>query len=177
MNWYVIDKSYVKYLLQYDSKVGNVEYSNKLKLHIGILLETNGYKYYVPVSSPKPKHSRMKNSIDFHKVLDPKDGMLYAVINLNNMIPVPDGCVTQLKYDKVSQYRYFADQKEETNYIYLLQKEKGIIDSFSDILESKAKKLRWKVEENPASPLAQRCCNFSLLEELSKKYPHNGSDE
>lgn len=33
----------------------------------------------------KPKHKKMKESVDFIKIKD------YAVININNMIPVPKG--------------------------------------------------------------------------------------
>lgn len=33
MNWYVVDKEYVKHLSQSDSRVGYVEYGDKLKLH------------------------------------------------------------------------------------------------------------------------------------------------
>lgn len=32
MNWYVVDKKYIKYLIQFDSRVGYVEYGEKLKL-------------------------------------------------------------------------------------------------------------------------------------------------
>ena len=30
----------------------------------------NGCHYYVPISSAKPKHQRMSNSLDFHKLQD-----------------------------------------------------------------------------------------------------------
>lgn len=30
MDWYVIDKNYIKYLTQFDSRVGYVEYGNRL---------------------------------------------------------------------------------------------------------------------------------------------------
>lgn len=59
------------------------------------------FHYYVPISSAKPKHQRMSNSIDFHKLMDRESGYLYAILNINNMIPVPDFCVTQLKYDEI----------------------------------------------------------------------------
>ena len=38
MDWFVVDKEYISYLLKYDSHVGYVEYGDKLKLHVGILL-------------------------------------------------------------------------------------------------------------------------------------------
>ena len=81
MNWYVVDKEYIDYLSQFDSRVGYVEYGERLKLHVGILLTVNSCHYYVPISSAKPKHQRMSNSLDFHKLRDASTGYLYAVIS------------------------------------------------------------------------------------------------
>ena len=170
MNWYVVDKDYIRYLVQFDSHVGYVEYGEKLKLHVGILLTVNEHHYYVPISSAKPKHKRMSNSLDFHKIQDENNGYLYAVLNLNNMIPVPDSCVTQLKYDQIDQFRSFDNGKEQNDYIYLLQKEKKIIDSIQFTLQRKAEKLYKKCLRIPNCSLASRCCNFKLLEEKGKAY-------
>lgn len=51
--------------------------------YIGIVLEINGLSYFAPLSSFKQKHKKMKEGVDFIKIRD------YAVININNMIPVP----------------------------------------------------------------------------------------
>ena len=80
----------------------------------------------------------MSNSLDFHKLRDAATGYLYAVLNLNNMIPVPDSCITQLKYNKIEEFRSFANEKEKNDYIYLLQKEKAIIDNLQTIIQHKA---------------------------------------
>lgn len=170
MDWYVVDKDYIRYLIQFDSRVGYVEYGEKLKLHVGVLLTVNGYHYYVPISSAKPKHKHMSNSLDFQKVQDVSTGYLYAVLNLNNMIPVPDSCITQLKYNQIDQFRSFSTEKERTDYIYLLQKEKAIINSFHSALQRKAEKLYEKCLRIPASSLASRCCDFKLLEEKVNSY-------
>ena len=170
MNWYVVDKKYVSYLQKFDKRVGYVEYGEKLKLHIGIIIGVDGFKYYIPVSSPKSKHAKMKNSVDFHKIIDPETKTLFAVFNINNMIPVPDSCVTQLKYNTIDKFRTFANEKEKTDYIYLLQNEKAVIDRLGNVLKIKAQKLLFKVCEDPESNLAKRCCNFRLLQEKSKEY-------
>lgn len=170
MNWYVVDKKYIKYLVSFDFCVGYADYGERLKLHLGILLSVNDFQYYVPISSAKPKHQTMSNRLDFHKILDPENGYLYAVLNLNNMIPVPDCCVTQIKYNKIEQFRSFRTEKEKTDYVYLLQKEKKLIDNIQDILQDKAKTLYQKCIERPGSSLASRCCNFKLLEEKSRIY-------
>ena len=141
-----------------------------MKLHVGILLTVNSCRYYVPISSPKPKHQRMSDSLDFHKLRDAATGYLYAVLNLNNMIPVPDSCITQLKYNEIEKFRSFANEKEKNDYIYLLQKEKIIIDDLETIIQYKAEKLYTKCLRFPDSSLASRCCNFRLLEEKSNTY-------
>ena len=86
MDWFVVDKKYINYLTQFDSRVGYVEYGERLKLHVGILLTIGDFHYYVPISSAKPKHQKMSNSLDFHKLQDESTGYLYAVLNINNMI-------------------------------------------------------------------------------------------
>ena len=172
MNWYVIDKDYITYLLQFDSRVGYVEYGDRLKLHVGVVLTVGEFLYYVPVSSPKEKHRIMSNSLDFYKLQDPVTGYLYAVLNLNNMIPVPDNCLTQLKYNQIDCFRSFKSDKEKTDYIYLLQKEKFLIDNIQNTLQNKAMKLYQKCIAKPDSSLAARCCNFKMLEEKCLSYLH-----
>lgn len=164
MNWYIVDRKYINYLIRFDSHVGYVEYGKRLKLHVGILLTVGNFHYYVPISSAKPKHQKMSNSLDFHKLQDESTGYLYAVLNINNMIPVPDHCLTQLKYNQVEKYRTFSNEREKTNYIYLLQKEKALIDNVQDILQRKAIKLYQKCIDKPNSSLAARCCDFKMLE-------------
>lgn len=170
MNWYVVDKAYINYLTQFDSRVGYVEYGDRLKLHVGILLTIGTFNYYVPISSAKPKHQKMSNSLDFHKLQDASNGYLYAVLNINNMIPVPDVCVTQLKYSQIGHFRSFKNEKEKTDYVYLLQKEKALIDQIQDLLQGKALKLYQKCAIRLDSSLASRCCNFKMLEEKCTSY-------
>ena len=148
MDWFVVDKKYINYLTQFDSRVGYVEYGERLKLHVGILLTIG----------------------DFHKLQDESTGYLYAVLNINNMIPVPDNYLTQLKYNQVESFRSFSNEKEKTDYVYLLQKEKALIDNVQNTLQNKALKLYQKCIAKPDSSLAARCCNFKMLEEKCSSY-------
>lgn len=172
MNWYIVDKKYINYLTQFDSHVGYVEYGERLKLHVGTLLTIGNFHYYVPISSAKPKHQKMSNSLDFHKLQDESTRYLYAVLNINNMIPVPDNCLTQLKYNQIDCFRSFKSDKEKTDYIYLLQKEKFLIDNIQNTLQNKAMKLYQKCIAKPDSSLTARCCNFKMLEEKCLSYLH-----
>ena len=51
---------------------------------VGVLFKIDSKEYFAPLSSPKPKHLKMKNYVDFFKI----DNGLLGVINFNNMIPV-----------------------------------------------------------------------------------------
>lgn len=101
-----------------------MEYGERLKLHVGILLIIGDFHYYVPISSAKPKHQKMSNSLDFHKLQDESTGYLYAVLNINNMIPVPDNCLTQLKYNQVESFRSFSNEKEKPTMFTFSRKKK-----------------------------------------------------
>lgn len=128
-----------------------MEYGTKLKLHVGVLLIVGGFYYYVPIFSAKPKHHRLSDSLDFLKLQDNSTGYLYAVLNINNMIPVPSSCVTQLKYNQIESFCTFGREKE-------------------DVLQRKAQKLYQKCIANPNSSLAERCCDFKMLEEKCLSY-------
>ena len=105
MNWYVIEKEYVKYLNKQDSRVGKIEYGDKLKPYIGIVLEIHGYNYYVPVSSAKEKHYKINEHIDFLKIK--RGEKILSVLNMNNMIPIKQNCVKILRYEELDKYRKF----------------------------------------------------------------------
>ena len=96
LRWYVVDKKYVNYLKKFDEKVENVEYKNNLKPYIGIIINIENFNYYVPISSPKEKHYKMKENLDLIKIKQ-KDKIL-GILNLNNMIPIADECICKLEY-------------------------------------------------------------------------------
>lgn len=79
--------------------------------------------------------------------------------HINNMIPVPDNCLTQLKYNQVESLRSFSNEKE-----------KNLIDNVHDTLQNKPLKLYLKCIAKPDSSLASRCCNFKILEEKCSSY-------
>ena len=170
MIWYVADKDYVNFLHGIDNKVENIEYGNKLKPYFGIVLNINDIKYYMPVSSPKAKHRRMKNSNDFQKLCDLETGELIAVLNINNMIPIPSYCINELKYNEVGLYRCFKDEKDKKQYVNLLRKELDIINSFAGTIKRKGIYLYNYYKQFPNDKVSKRCCNFPLLESKMFEY-------
>lgn len=121
----------------------------------GLLLTINGYDYFAPLSSFKPKHEKMKESLDFLKVGN------YAVINLNNMFPA----------DK--KYCHFVDFSKERNpqYKKLLESEYRIIRVRQDkILKNTVTLYSHRIKYGDSTALGKRCNDFKMLEEKAKLY-------
>ncbi len=168
LKWYIVDKDYVNYLRKYDNKVENIDYANKLKPYIGILVTINDINYYVPISSAKEKHYKIKEGMDFVKIQE--DNRIVGVLNLNNMIPILDNNVTELKYKDIENYREFNSDKERKLYISFLSFELDLINAKIEKIRKNALKLYNEKENNPNSKLSKRCCNFKLLEEKCREY-------
>ena len=154
---YEVVPEYINYLLPYAPHLfqNKKPEQNHERKYIGIILEVNGTKYFAPLSSFKPKHEKMKNGLDFLKVGN------YAVINLNNMFPVPDG-----------KYSYVDIRKEKDGqYRKLLMIEYRIIRKLQDKIRHNAEELyKHKRERGNSTKLAKRCNDFILLEEKCKQY-------
>lgn len=71
-----IDNKYCDYLRKYDSKAMYNSNSKLLRPFVGVLFTVNKYKYFAPLSSPKPKHVKMKNKIEYIN-LDEKTSDIY----------------------------------------------------------------------------------------------------
>lgn len=155
--FYEIDNKYIDFLskfsehLFHNAKITQI-YTRK---YIGILFEINDLKYFAPLSSFKPKHKRLSETVDFIKIGD------MAVINLNNMFPVIDG-VFSLKNP--------ADESD-TQYKTLLNNEIRIIRKKEEQIITNAKTVyNHKMTNDGKSKLSQRCNDFKLLEEKCKEY-------
>ena len=150
-----IDSDYCDYLRKYDSRVIYNKNEKELRPFIGILFYINELEYFAPLSSPKPKHRIMKNTIDFLKI---KDGILGAV-NFNNMIPV----------NKDNYFLIDLDSKKiaekEIKYQKLLIEQLAWLNTHYNQVKSKSLKLYQLYNNGKLSQnIKSRCCNFKLLE-------------
>ena len=84
---YEVDSQYIEYLIPYAPLLfhNKKQHQHNERKYIGVILSVHGVEYFAPLSSFKEKHSKMKEQLDFLKIKN------YAVINLNNMFPVPKG--------------------------------------------------------------------------------------
>lgn len=97
----------------------------------------------------------MAESVDFIKIKD------YAVINFNNMIPVPDG-----QYVLVD-----VNGTKDPHYRYLLQAESREINRHRNrILKNAQIVYNHKLRNGNKTSLAKRTNDFGLLEQKCKQY-------
>ena len=152
---YEIDSRYVKYLSAYQEHIFFSERDISSRKYIGIVLEINGFKYFAPLSSYKAKHKKMAEGVDFIKIKD------YAVINLNNMIPVPDG-----EFNLVD-----VNGTKDPHYRFLLQAESREINRQRNrILKNADIVYKHKLRNVDTTPLAKRTNDFIKLEKACKTY-------
>ncbi len=59
-----LDTEYCNYLRKFDDKVPYNYNEKELRPFVGVLFEVNNCKYFAPLSSPKPKHLKLKLKID-----------------------------------------------------------------------------------------------------------------
>ena len=153
---YYLDDEYIYYLRLFDQMV--FYNKNSTRPYVGIVYTFDGLNYFAPLSSPKPKHLRIsKKAIDVFKIDEGKLG----IININNMIPVPLDCLTEVLPLIKNDFKYKNLIENQTTFIndnkqkifkkinrFVLQYRKGYLPK--DVMD--------------------RCCNLFLLEEKCKEY-------
>lgn len=153
---------------KFDDKVENINYNDKLKPYLGILININNMNYYVPISSAKEKHYKMNENIDFIKIM--KQERLLGVLNLNNMVPIADDYIRILKYKEIDEYRIFKNSNERELYISFINLELKLINDKIEKIKKSAIKLYTEKLQRPNSKISKRCCDFKLLENKCKEY-------
>ena len=156
-----VNSEYCDYLREFDNKVSYNAGSKDLRPFIGVLFMVGKCEYFAPLSSPKPKHKTLKNTLDLIKIADGE----YGVINFNNMIPVTSNNYKEFDLNKSSE------DKNEMRRIRLLRNQLRWLTSNKKIINSKSKLLYdlYKTNKLPKN-VRERCCNFPLLEDKCKEY-------
>lgn len=158
-----VNSDYCDYLRKFDNKISYNKGEKELRPFVGILFTTNDCEYFAPLSIPKPKHLKMKNTIDFFKI---KNGELGAV-NFNNMIPVKNNNYELIDLDKDTLTLTLAEEK----YQRLLKQQLNWLNENYIQVKNKSHKLYTLYINNKLSKnIKSRCCNFPLLREKCAKY-------
>lgn len=99
----------------------------------------------------------MKDGLDFIKIRD------YAVINLNNMFPVPP---------EECRYVDIGAVKELTYRALLLSEYRFIKSAQNRIRKNAAALYKHKIVNGNGTALSKRCNDFVLLESICREYKH-----
>lgn len=157
IKFYEIDEEYIDYMCQFDKHLFHnkqAHQTNKRK-YIGILFKVDNLDYFVPLSSFKPKHADMKETIDFIKLGD------YAVVNLCSMLPVTKNCCRYVDFSEI----------EDKKYRSLLVAEYVEIKNRKDLILKNAKIVySHKLHKGNDTSLARRCADFKMLEQKALEY-------
>lgn len=162
LSFYTVDYEYCDYLRTFDRCV-SINYGSKsTRPFVGIVMTINGFEYYAPLSSPKPKHLKMRNQLDFLKIDDGKLG----AINFNNMIPVPEECL----YEVDTSVRD-GDTESDRLYKKMLDEQMTWCNANRDIITRRAVKLyNLLITDKLRKKVKDRCCNFVEDQEYCKNY-------
>ncbi len=165
---YRLDSNYAQVLRRADHRVMSCDPAEGKEARplVGIVVPHAGRKYCIPLSSPKPKHVRMKADRDFSKIVD-RSGRLIGVLNFNNMVPVCDSVLIGVDLNP-----YPSDTVSERAYKELMRDQLRWCNDNRDLVRRKAAKLYSIVTERPqaARQLVNRCCDFLRLEQVLDRW-------
>lgn len=162
---YKVDMKYIRNLHKIDDKVLSVspQAGKDNRVFVGIVIICGIHKYCIPLSSPKDKHKKMKNSMDFSKI--EINGNLLGVLNFNLMIPIEE---EQLQLVDTTIFK--RDRENIKYYKRLCVQELEWCQNNSEVICNKANVLYKKYLSNEPFTGRNRCLNFSKLESECKKY-------
>lgn len=161
MDFYRINEAYNRFLQEYEkkkrgvTKVPNIRYTDRNKFAFGAVLQVNGMKYYVSVSSFDKKQEA---NILIRVPGDKKE--VKGSLRFNYMVPVPDECIEKL---------VIKDVKDE-KYRLLLNKEYKFCIGNAERIQKKANKIYKMVKANNKQILTDNSCAFYILEEGCQEY-------
>ena len=164
-NLYKVDMKYIRNLHNKDDKVPSVspQIGKDSRVFVGIVVVCDKHKYCIPLSSPKVKHNRMKDSMDFSKIV--VDGKLLGVLNYNLMIPIEEAQLQPI--DIITRKR---DRTPISSYKEKCRKELFWCQEHSEIICNKANVLYKKYISGDNFRGKDRCLNFPKLEKECEKY-------
>lgn len=165
IDFYTVKAEYIDFLKQYELEhrgftcVPNIVYANREKFVYGAVLEVNGIKYYVPVSS------KIRGKEDDILIKD-KNNVVKGSLRFAYMIPVPNNCISNLVIDNIS----------EENRKILVSKELWFCRRNKARIEKQAVKTYNRIIGKVSDDLVRNSCDFKLLEEAYIAYSAYNND-
>lgn len=166
MQYVRIRDAYIEYLKEYETRIPNQNYGKGHYKPFYILdnLKDDGNVIYVnQLTSPKVRHLRMSENIDFKKLLYP-DGHLSGATNLNYMFPVLPEFIEPVSLHDI---KAIVNENKAVNKLAIQRK---ILESRKDELQKNMDTIYRLKYEMPDSPLARRCLDYKNLETVMLQY-------
>jgi protein AbiQ len=169
---YKVDMKYIRNLHHIDDRVLSVspQTGKDTRVFVGIVIACRTHKYCIPLSSPKDKHKRMRNSMDFSKI--EVDEKLLGVLNFNLMIPIEEAQLQPI--DLIVRRR---DRSEIIRYKELCQKELEWCHRHSEVICNKANVLYKAYISDDTFSARDRCLDFHKMEAECKKFNTKAPEE
>lgn len=133
----------------------NIRYTDRNKFAFGAVMQVNGMKYYVSVSSFDKKQEA---NILIRVPGDSKE--VKGSLRFNYMVPVPDECIDRLIIKEI----------EDEKYRILLNKEYQFCMDNAERIQKKANKIYKMVTQNRKQILTDNSCAFHILEDGCREY-------
>lgn len=173
VNIVTVNPEYCNYLRQFEPLIP-FNYNDKSnRPYVGIVFQVNDCDYFAPLTSPKKKHLKMKNSLDFYKLENryfdknkqKEQKELIGAINFNNMLPLTENNYTPIDLNKK------CTNLEEKKYMELLKIDFKFINDNIDTISKRAKTLyNLYITGRLDNKFFLRCCDFTLLEIKCMEY-------
>ncbi|MBU5228151.1 type III toxin-antitoxin system ToxN/AbiQ family toxin [Clostridium senegalense] len=165
VNIFRVNSNYIRYLNKFDAKVMYNKDNLHTRPYVGIVLDINNLNYFAPLTSPKPKHEKMKNNLGFMKIRL-KDNE-YGAVNINNMIPI--------KEDQLIKFN--INDEKDNKYKKLLKNQFKFLYRNADNIHHSALKLYEKVVIQKDINFINMCCDFKVLENKCLEYDYKKTKE
>lgn len=151
---YRISEHYIKYMHSKDRKVQFNKGTRRP--YVGVVFSFGGFKYFVPMESPKPNHENIKSGKHIMKL----DGGRYGLLGFNNMIPVHKDALVEFN----------INTEPDAEYRDLLKRQASICNrKKADILDH-AQATYFDVVNNKNKFLVNISCDFKKLESACRAY-------
>ena len=154
---YRVSEKYVRYLHSVDYRVQFNK--GEHRPYVGVVLQIEGYDYFVPMESPKDNHENVKTGIHIMRMQNGE----YGLLGFNNMIPVRDDCL--IAFD--------IDNEEDEKYRELLKNQLRFCNKNKERIYEHAEKTYNAVTIKQSKFFLRVCCDFKKLERASKQFDPN----
>lgn len=149
-----VSDHYIRFLQSRDSKVPYNKGARRP--YVGVVFSFAGFKYFVPMESPKPNHAQIKPGKHIIKL----DGGRYGLLGFNNMIPVHKDALIDID----------IGAEPDEKYRELLKRQAALCNRMKADIMNHAQMTYFDVVNKKNKFLVSISCDFRNLEAACKVY-------